>query len=171
VLPRAADRSKAHLLPTPSIPMCTGGWEMQDPLYRAAARSVVHTLAGCSGRPGVQERAATPFRSPNTPCCLLYVWPWSPARLAILSPHVSLPTCTKIGFLCSVSLILTPTSQQERASRRRAAGNADAANTSVNLSLFLELTSRARGYGKSWVHFAPFMGCKCRWCNAQLSRR
>lgn len=28
---------------------------------------------------------------------------------------------------------------------------ADAANISVNLSLFLELTSRERGYGRSWV--------------------
>ena len=94
--------------------------------------------------------------------------PWPHARLFILSPQVSLPTCTKIGFLCSVSLILTPSRSELHAS---AAGNADAALSGVDLSLFLELINTARGYSKSWVRFAPFMGCRDMWCTAQLSRR
>lgn len=97
---------------------------MQDPLYWAAARSVVHWLAVQAGlvcKNGRLHPSVALIRLAAY-SCLLYVWPWSPARLAILSPHVSLSTCTKIGFLRSVSLILTPTSQQERASRRQLQG-------------------------------------------------
>ena len=111
---------------------------------------------------GVQGRAAASFRSPSTPMFVYCMWPWPPARLLILSLQVSLPTCTEIGLLCSVSLILTPSRSELHAAGCREC-------RCVNLSLFLELMNRARVYSKSWVHFAPFMGCRGMYCSAMHS--
>ena len=88
-----------------------------------------------------------PSGSPNTPCCLLYV------ALAACTPrHLVTPSIPvylyrdwflvlRLANLDPAGASFTPT----------AAGNADAAKSGVNLSLFLEPTSTARGYGKSWV--------------------
>ena len=157
--PRAADRSIAHLLPTLSIPMCT-----QDPLYRAAA-PVVHSEL-CPGvvLGGVQERAAAPFRSPSTLMFVYCMWPWPPARLIILSLQVSLPTCTEIGLLCSVSLILTPS----RSELHAAGGCCEHKREPV---AFLRTDKQETRLWQIMGHIAPFMGCRRMWCNAKLSRR
>lgn len=75
------------------------------------------------------------------------------ARLPILSPHVSLSTFTKIGFLCSVSLILTPS----RSELHAAGGCCKHKREPVT---FFRTDKQGTRLWEIMGHVVPFKGCR-----------